>query len=59
MVDPSGGPYISADMDMKYISEEFKGRVVRSFVPIETGYLIQTYGEFDHLEDRDTIGGII
>jgi len=59
MVDPSGGPYISADMDMKYISEEFKGRVVSSFVPVETGYLIQTYGEFDHLQDRDIIGGII
>jgi hypothetical protein len=59
MVDPSGGPYITEGMDMKYISEEFKGRVVRSFVPIETGYLIQTYGEFDHLQDRDIIGGII
>ena len=59
MVDPSGGPYITEGMDMKYISEEFKGRVVRSFVPIETGYLIQTYGKFDHLEDRDIIGGII
>jgi len=52
MVDPSGGPYITEGMDMKYISEEFKGRVVRSFVPIETGYLIQTYGEFDHLKER-------
>ena len=59
MVDPSGGPYISSGMDMKYISDEFKGRIVRSFVPIETGYLIQTYGEFDHLQDRDIIGGII
>jgi hypothetical protein len=59
MVDPSGGPYISANMDMKYISEEFKGRVVSSFVPVETGYLIQTYGKFDHLQDRDIIGGII
>ena len=59
MVDPSGGPYITEGMDMKYISEEFKGRIVRSFVPVETGYLIQTYGEFDHLEDRDIIGGII
>ena len=59
MVYPSGGPYITEGMDMKYISEEFKGRVVRSFVPIETGYLIQTYGEFDHLQDRDIIGGII
>ena len=59
MVDPSGGPYISADMDMKHISEGFKGRVVSSFVPVETGYLIQTYGKFDHLQDRDIIGGII
>ena len=59
MVDPSGGPYITANMDMKYISEEFKGRVVSSFVPVETGYLIQTYGKFDHLQDRDIIGGII
>jgi len=59
MVDPSGGPYITEGMDMKYISEEFKGRIVRSFVPVETGYLIQTYGEFDHLQDRDIIGGII
>jgi hypothetical protein len=59
MVDPSGGPYIIADMDMECISKEFKGRIVRSFVHIETGYLIQTYGEFDHLEDRDIIGGII
>ena len=59
MVDPSGGPYIAEGMDMKYISEEFKGRVVSSFVPVETGYLIQTYGEFDHLQDRDIIGGII
>jgi hypothetical protein len=52
MVDPSGGPYITEGMDMKYISEEFKGRVVSSFVPVETGYLIQTYGEFDHLRER-------
>ena len=59
MVDPSGGPYITANMGMECISEEFKGRIVSSFVPVETGYLIQTYGEFDHLEDRDTIGGII
>ena len=59
MVDPSGGPYIASDMDMKYIDEAFKGRIVSSFVPVETGYLIQTYGEFDHLQDRDIIGGII
>ena len=59
MVDPSGGPYITANMGMECISEEFKGRIVSSFVPVETGYLIQTHGEFDHLEDKDTIGGII
>jgi len=59
MVDPSGGPYINSGMDMGMFEDEFKGRIVRSFVPIETGYLIQTYGEFDHLEDRDIIGGII
>ena len=59
MVDPSGGPYISSGMDMGMFEDEFKGRIVRSFVPVETGYLIQTYGEFDHLQDRDIIGGII
>ena len=59
MVDPSGGPYISANMDMECISKEFKGRIVSSFVSVENGYLIQTYGEFDHLQDRDIIGGII
>ena len=59
MVDPSGGPYVHSGYDMGMFSEQFKGRIINSFVPVETGYLIQTYGEFDHLEDRDTIGGII
>ena len=59
MVDPSGGPYISSGMDMGMFEDEFKGRIVSSFVPVETGYLVQTYGEFDHLQDRDIIGGII
>ena len=59
MVDPSGGPYITEGMDMEWIDKSFKGRIVSSFVPVETGYLIQTYGEFDHLQDRDIIGGII
>ena len=59
MVDPSGGPYISSGMDMGMFKNEFKGRIASSFVPVETGYLIQTYGEFDHLQDRDIIGGII
>jgi len=52
MVDPSGGPYITEGMDMKWIDKSFKGRIVSSFVPVETGYLIQTYGEFDHLKER-------
>ena len=59
MVDPSGGPYISSGMDMGMFEDEFKGRIVSSFVDVETGYLIQTYGKFDHLQDRDIIGGII
>lgn len=59
MVDPSGGPYISAGFSMDHISEDFEDRIVKSFVPVETGYLIQTYGKFDHLQDRDTVGGII
>ena len=59
MVDPSGGPYISSGMDMGIFEDEFKGRIASSFVPVETGYLIQTYGKFDHLQDRDIIGGII
>ena len=59
MVDPSGGPYISAGFSMDHISEDFEDRIVKSFVPVETGYLIQTYGKFDHLQDRDIVGGII
>ena len=52
MVDPSGGPYITEGMDMEWIDKSFKGRIVSSFIPVETGYLIQTYGEFDHLKER-------
>ena len=40
MVDPSGGPYISTDMDMKYISNEFEGMIVDEFKVIPTGYKI-------------------
>jgi hypothetical protein len=40
MVDPSGGPYISTDMDMKYISKEFDGMIVDGFEVIPTGYKI-------------------
>ena len=40
MVDPSGGPYITTDMDMKYISNEFEGMIVDEFKVIPTGYKI-------------------
>ena len=61
MCDPSGGPYLSEHTNLgeRFNSEELKGLCISSFTPVGTGYLINTYGEFDHLEDRDTIGGII
>lgn len=61
MVDPSGGPYLSTHTNLaeRFGAEELKGLCISSFEPIETGYKIHTYGEFDHLEDRDIIGGII
>ena len=61
MVDASGGPYISTHMNLgeRFDSEELKGLCVSGFTPVETGYLISTYNEYDHLEDRDIIGGII
>ena len=40
MVDPSGGPYIEANMDMKYISKEFDAMLVDGFEIIPTGYKI-------------------
>ena len=59
MVDPSGGPYVTAGMDMKYFGEELKGLIVRSFTPTEEGYIVNVYNEFDHLADTEIIGGII
>jgi len=41
MVDPSGGPYISSGCDMGiFVSEEFKGMIVKEFKGIPTGYKI-------------------
>ena len=52
MVDPSGGPYLNEHMDLgKLLGEEFDGLCIRSFESIETGYKINTYGKFDHLDD--------
>ena len=61
MVDPSGGPYLSTHTNLgeRFGSEELKGLCIRSFKRVDTGYLIETYGEFDHLADTKIIGGII
>lgn len=40
MVDPSGGPYISAGYSLEHISEDFEGMIVEGFERIETGYKI-------------------
>jgi hypothetical protein len=54
MVDPSGGPYLSTHMNLgeRFDSEELKGLCISSFEIVDTGYLIETYGEFDHLRER-------
>ena len=60
MVDPSGGPYLTTGNDLgAWLGEEFENRIIHSFESLEAGYLIKTYGKFDHLQDRDIIGGII
>ena len=53
MVDPSGGPYLSTHTNLgeRFGEEELKGLCISSFEPIETGYKLHTYGEFDHLDD--------
>jgi|TARA_R110000737_G_scaffold211906_1_gene229422 hypothetical protein len=52
MVDPSGGPFINEHSKLDIFGEELKGLCVQLFEPIETGYKIHTYGEFDHLRER-------
>jgi len=60
MVDPSGGPYLNEHMDLgNFFSDEFDGLCIQSFSPVETGYIINTYGKFDHLAETKIIGGII
>jgi hypothetical protein len=50
MVDPSGGPFMTAHMDLgDLLGEEFENRCIRSFKPAETGYLIETYDKYEHL----------
>ena len=60
MVDPSGGPYLSEHMDLgNFFSDQFDGLCIQSFSPVETGYVINTYGKFDHLAETKITGGII
>ena len=61
MVDPSGGPYIKQHMNLGQFGKELNGRCVSTFTwnKDKKAYEIQTYGEFDHLADGKTIGGII
>lgn len=41
MVDPSGGPYLHSDTDMRWIDPVFEGMIIDYFVPHEKGYLIK------------------
>lgn len=65
-IDPSGGPFIKKGQMLSHIIwfEEFN-IIVESFERVDTGYIIKCKeheydpNDFSHLEDRDTIGGII
>ena len=62
MVDPSGGPCLYQHTNLgNLFSDEFNGLCISSFTwnKDKKAYEIQTYGEFDHLADGKTIGGII
>ena len=60
MVDPSGGPCLNEHMDLgNFFSDQFDGLCIQSFSPVETGYVINTYGKFDHLAETKITGGII
>lgn len=41
MVDPSGGPYLEEGYNLSSLSDKFKGKIIQSFEPTETGYLIK------------------
>ena len=60
MVDPSGGPYINKGTNLNKFGDEFKGLLAKYFIwnKDKKAYEIQTYGEFDHLEDIKTVGGL-
>ena len=41
------------------LSPEFDGLMISGFHKSDNGYTITTYGQFDHLQDTEIIGGII
>jgi hypothetical protein len=66
-IDPSGGPFLHKGQMLSHVlhaSDEFN-ILIDGFERVEGGYLIHTRphkfypNDFTHLEDRDTIGGII
>jgi len=59
MVDPSGGPYMTSDMELDWLGEEFNELSIRKFEPTEEGYLIITYNRYEHLAEYNQVGGII
>jgi len=61
MIDPSGGPFIKEHFELGVMfGEELDGLCVKSFVwdKDKKAYEIQTYGEFEHLEESKLIGGL-
>jgi len=47
MVDPSGGPYISAGDSMGELNQAFEGYIVKEFERIDNGYKIICWGSVD------------
>lgn len=43
MVDPSGGPYLHSDLNMKHIDKSFRGMIIEKFEPIIKENLIAGY----------------
>ena len=66
-IDPSGGPFIRIGQMLSHVihGEDEMSVIVEGFTNTEKGILINTKPHeydpknFTHLEDRDTIGGII
>lgn len=55
MVDPSGGPYISAGSNLGELDEAFEGRIVKKFKPMKSGYKIicwNSVDEYVHANDK-------